>query len=64
MTPRFVRHAHRAGLPVKVWTVNAHEDIERLLGWGVDAIISDRPDVVAGLQVPPLVARAYFREEV
>ena len=31
VTPRFVRHAHRAGLPVKVWTVNAHEDIARLL---------------------------------
>jgi glycerophosphoryl diester phosphodiesterase len=45
VTPRFVRHAHRAGVSVKVWTVNAHEDIERLLGWGVDAIISDRPDV-------------------
>ena len=45
VTPRFVRHAHRAGVPVKVWTVNAHEDIERLLNWGVDAIISDRPDV-------------------
>jgi glycerophosphoryl diester phosphodiesterase len=45
VTPRFVRHAHRAGLAVKVWTVDAHEDIARLLSWGVDAIISDRPDV-------------------
>ena len=27
VTPRFVRHAHRAGLPVKVWTVDAHEPI-------------------------------------
>ena len=45
VTPRFVRHAHRAGLPVKVWTVDAHEDMRRLLSWGVDAIITDRPDV-------------------
>jgi glycerophosphoryl diester phosphodiesterase len=45
VTPRFVEHAHKAGLPVKVWTVNDRDDIERLLGWGVDAIISDRPDV-------------------
>jgi len=45
VTPRFVAHAHRAGLPVKVWTVNSRPDIERLLAWGVDAIISDRPDV-------------------
>jgi glycerophosphoryl diester phosphodiesterase len=45
VTERFVKHAHRAGLAVKVWTVDTREDVERLLGWGVDAIISDRPDV-------------------
>lgn len=45
VTPRFVRHAHRAGLAVKVWTVNAAEDMQRLLDYGVDAVITDRPDV-------------------
>jgi glycerophosphoryl diester phosphodiesterase len=45
VTPGFISHAHRAGLPVKVWTVNAEPDIRRLLGWGADAIISDRPDL-------------------
>ena len=45
VTPRFVAHAHRAGLPVKVWTVDAVADVARLLSWGVDAIITDRPDV-------------------
>jgi glycerophosphoryl diester phosphodiesterase len=45
VTPRFIAHAHRAGLPVKVWTVNAAADMRRLLAWGADAIISDRPDV-------------------
>ena len=45
VTPRFIAHAHRAGLPVKVWTVDHRADIDRLLGWGADAIISDRPDV-------------------
>jgi glycerophosphoryl diester phosphodiesterase len=50
---RFVAHAHRAGLPVKVWTVNQAEDILRLTAWGADAIISDRPDVaVAALANP------------
>ena len=53
VTPRFVRHAHRAGLPVKVWTVNAHADIDRLLAWGVDAIISDRPDVAVAAWTQP-----------
>jgi glycerophosphoryl diester phosphodiesterase len=45
VTPRFVAHAHRAGIPVKVWTVNARADVARLLSWGVDAIITDRPDI-------------------
>jgi glycerophosphoryl diester phosphodiesterase len=42
---RFVRVAHHAGLVVQVWTVDAREDIDRLLEWGVDAVITDRPDV-------------------
>ncbi len=41
----FIRHAHRAGLKVKVWTVNNPADMRRLLEWGVDALISDRPDL-------------------
>lgn len=45
VTPRFVEHAHRANLPVKVWTINRELDMRRLVGWGVDALISDRPDV-------------------
>jgi glycerophosphoryl diester phosphodiesterase len=45
VTPYFVEHAHRAGVAVKVWTVDERADIERLLDWGVDGIISDRPDV-------------------
>ena len=49
VTPPFIAHAHRAGLPVKVWTVDDRADIERLLEWGVDAIISDRPDVAVGV---------------
>jgi glycerophosphoryl diester phosphodiesterase len=48
----FVKHAHRAGLPVKVWTVNDPQDMRRLLEWGVDALISDRPDLaVAAVKV-------------
>jgi glycerophosphoryl diester phosphodiesterase len=45
VSERFVRYAHDAGLQVKVWTVDEAADMRRLLGWGVDAIISDRPDV-------------------
>ena len=49
VTPNFIAHAHRAELPVRVWTVDTREDILRLLDWGADSIISDRPDVAVGV---------------
>jgi glycerophosphoryl diester phosphodiesterase len=49
VTPRFIAHAHRAGVVVRVWTVDDAADIRRLLAWGVDGIISDRPDVAVPL---------------
>jgi glycerophosphoryl diester phosphodiesterase len=45
VSPRFVRYAHDAGLAVQVWTVDEPADMRRLLGWGVDALITDRPDI-------------------
>jgi glycerophosphoryl diester phosphodiesterase len=33
-------------LGVQVWTVDTEEDARRLLGWGVDALITDRPDII------------------
>lgn len=45
VSPRFVRAATRAGLPVQVWTVDVPDDMERLLAWGVRGLISDRPDL-------------------
>ncbi len=49
VSPRFIAFAHRAGLPVNVWTVNDPADIRRLVSWGVDGIISDRPDVAVAI---------------
>jgi glycerophosphoryl diester phosphodiesterase len=42
---RFIRAVHRAECAVQVWTVNEEADMRRLFDWGVDGIISDRPDL-------------------
>lgn len=47
VTGRFVAAAHRARLPVHVWTVNEQETIEQLLDLGVDGIMSDRLPLLA-----------------
>jgi glycerophosphoryl diester phosphodiesterase len=46
---RFVAAAHRAGKAVHVWTVNEAESMERLLGLGVDGIISDVPTTLCAV---------------
>ena len=40
--PELVYLAHGKGLDVYAWTVNSLEDLEKLYGWGVDAVITDR----------------------
>jgi glycerophosphoryl diester phosphodiesterase len=42
----FVQMAHKAGLSVFVYTVNEPRDMSSLAGLGVDAIITDRPDLL------------------
>ncbi len=42
VTERFLQAAHRAGLPVHVWTINDEATMEDLLDLGVDGIMSDR----------------------
>jgi glycerophosphoryl diester phosphodiesterase len=49
VSPRFVTHAHRSGLAVKIWTVNDEPDMRRLIAWGADALISDRPDLAVSV---------------
>jgi glycerophosphoryl diester phosphodiesterase len=54
-----VKEAHALGLKVVPWTVNQELDMRRLIDWGVDGIISDRPDLLrraageAGARLPP-----------
>ena len=49
VSPAFVRHSHAAGLGVQVWTVDSEPEARRLLDWGVDGLISDRPDRIVPL---------------
>lgn len=39
-----LKAAQQLGLKVVPWTVNEPRDMDRLIGWGVDGIISDYPD--------------------
>jgi len=49
LSRRFVDCAHRAGLGVQAWTVDTEADAFRLLDWGVDALITDRRDIIVPL---------------
>jgi glycerophosphoryl diester phosphodiesterase len=49
VSPGSVAALHRAGVDVHVWTVNETADMARLLDWGVDGLVTDRPDRLATL---------------
>jgi glycerophosphoryl diester phosphodiesterase len=58
VSPAFVRQAHRCGTRVDVWVVDTAEDVERLMRWGADGVITDRPDVVVAARDACLRATA------
>jgi len=43
VTSQQVARVHRLKRRIHVWTVNTAEDMRRLIGWGVDGIITDDP---------------------
>jgi glycerophosphoryl diester phosphodiesterase len=45
LTRSEIEEAHALGLAVWPWTVNRLDDMRRLSDWGVDGLISDRPDL-------------------
>jgi glycerophosphoryl diester phosphodiesterase len=44
LTDALVKEAKRLNLKVLPWTVNERVEMERLIDWAVDGIITDRPD--------------------
>ena len=64
LSAELVREAQGLGLQVIPWTVNDPADMRRIVSWGVDGMISDRPDYLRtvlqelGLEVPKPVALA------
>jgi len=46
MTAQFVRAAHERNLKVEPWTIDNPEQMQQYIDWGVDGIITDRPDIL------------------
>jgi glycerophosphoryl diester phosphodiesterase len=63
VTEALLKEAQSLGLKVIPWTVNNPVDMERLIGWGVDGVITDYPDRLRtvmqarGLPLPKPVAK-------
>jgi glycerophosphoryl diester phosphodiesterase len=49
VNPQSVAEARALGLKVGAWTVDAESDMRRLIALGLDAICTDRPDVLGKL---------------
>ena len=54
VNPALVDQMHAEGRRVAVWTVNDPEEMRRFQAMGVDAIITDRPDVALKETTPPV----------
>jgi glycerophosphoryl diester phosphodiesterase len=59
LSQQALRRARSLGLRVLPWTVNETADMERLLDWGVDGLVTDRPERLRalmqqrGMSLPP-----------
>jgi glycerophosphoryl diester phosphodiesterase len=46
MTKRFIREAHAKNIKVEPWTVDNPQLMKQYIEWGVDGIMTDRPDLM------------------
>ena len=49
MTKRFIREAHAKNIAVEPWTVDDPQLMKQYIQWGVDGIMTDRPDLMIGV---------------
>jgi glycerophosphoryl diester phosphodiesterase len=49
MTRRFISESHRKNVKVEPWTVDDPDLMRKYIEWGVDGIITDRPDLMVEL---------------
>jgi glycerophosphoryl diester phosphodiesterase len=49
LSERLVEEAHALDLLVVPWDVDRPGDMQRLIGWGVDGLITDRPDLARSI---------------
>jgi glycerophosphoryl diester phosphodiesterase len=57
-SPDFFADAHRNGLAVHVWTINDEAAMRRLLDWGADGIMTDRPTLLERVLAERAAAQA------
>lgn len=57
VTRRFVGNAHAAGKQVHVWTIDDPGEMDRLIGLGVDGLMTDRTDILKDV----LIAHGLWR---
>ena len=50
LTPETLAEARQLGLWVSVWTPDSPEDLKKLIDMQVDAITTNRPDILKKLQ--------------
>ena len=46
LTKSRIKAIHRAGYRVHVWTIDVGDEMHTLIDWGVDGIVTDRPDLL------------------
>lgn len=57
LTRDYVHRVHEAGMRVFTWTVDDPETMRRLISWGVDGIITNKPDVLREIAADTATAR-------